>query len=135
MHSVQTVCGCIGHRILSIREMVFTLCLILILDPFYSTNTMPLADFENMPAGSPYSAVKNCFHEIRLRGTLLTPPRKSSNLGSCLRLLRSCPCQKGTTLCRNHSNVWAPSSCEYNAWPKLAHVAFMSRTTPFHFSI
>ena len=28
--------------------------------------------FENIPAGCPYSAVKNCFHEIRLRGTLLT---------------------------------------------------------------
>ena len=35
----------VGLRILSIREMVFTLCLILILDPFFSTNTMPLADF------------------------------------------------------------------------------------------
>ena len=35
----------VGLRILSIREMVFTLCLILILDPFFSTTTMPLADF------------------------------------------------------------------------------------------
>ena len=38
--SEEIVCGWIGHRILSIREMVFTLCLILILDPFISTNTM-----------------------------------------------------------------------------------------------
>ena len=29
--------------------MVFTLCLIMILDPFFSTNTMPLADFEMCP--------------------------------------------------------------------------------------
>ena len=35
----------VGLRILSSREMVFTLCLILILDPFFSMNTMPLADF------------------------------------------------------------------------------------------
>ena len=35
----------VGLMIMSIREMVFTLCLILILDPFVSTNTMPLNDF------------------------------------------------------------------------------------------
>ena len=40
----------VGLRILSIREMVFTLCLILILDTFFSTTTMPLADFwKNVP--------------------------------------------------------------------------------------
>ena len=47
----------VGLRILSIREMVFTLCLILILDPFVSTNTMPLADFwkyvPKMPVWAP----------------------------------------------------------------------------------
>ena len=53
--------------------MVFTSCLILILDPFFSTNTMPLADLKIcLRDVRPYSALKNCFHEIRLRGTLLT---------------------------------------------------------------
>ena len=51
---VEGRAGIVGFRILSIREMVFTLCLILILDPFFSTNTMPLADFEKLCPKFPF---------------------------------------------------------------------------------
>ena len=55
MHNVQNVCGCIGHRILSIREnqMVFDMFDI---DSrsIFSTNTMPLAD------------LKICLRDVRI---------------------------------------------------------------------